>query len=630
MRLLRTSAAFVAVTAVTTGVVPLPASAPRVASQVMSLGTMAAKGEARKVRLSQAAEMVAFSWKGSAEDVEIRARQGGRWGDWVEVIGNPDEGPDADSAEGRRTDGGETVAGPVWVGRGVRDVQIRTHHGAPRDLKLTAIASPRSVRPRGIAGAQALPATPRIYSRAEWSADESYRTRASGCTGSVATASGGVKNAIVHHTVSANGYAPDDAPAMIRGIYHFHTHSRGWCDIGYNFLIDRFGRVFEGRFGGIDKAVIGAHAGGFNTGSTGVALLGDHTGTGVSGSSRSALVDFLAWKLGYHGVDPRSSVTVTSGGSTKYSAGTVVTLPAVSGHRDVSSTSCPGQHAYDLIPSLRPAIQSAQLASRPYPLPGWRRSTSAPKLAAFTAFGGLHPAGGQAAISTGPYWSNFTIARGVVADRTSSGGIILDGYGGLHGFGGTVAPQTNSYWRGWDITRGLAIGPAAKSGWVLDGFGGLHQFGSAPPAVNAPYFGFDIARGVAATNDLVGGYILDGYGAIHAFGVAPHLRSGTYWRGWDIARAIALRPDGRSGYVLDGFGGLHSFGGAPRVSVSHYAPGRDIFRGLVLDATGDRGWVSDVDGRIFAFGGAPDVKTSLTYTGAGVGRGLVLLTPPAG
>jgi hypothetical protein len=104
-----------------------------------------------------------------------------------------------------------------------------------------------------------------------------------------------VELAFVHHTQSPNGYASAEVPAMLRAIYLFHRHVKGWHDIGYNFVIDRFGRAFEARAGGIDESVIGAHAGGYNQYSTGVAVLGSFMGAPISPAARATLESLLAW-----------------------------------------------------------------------------------------------------------------------------------------------------------------------------------------------------------------------------------------------------------------------------------------------------------------------------------------------
>jgi hypothetical protein len=191
----------------------------------------------------------------------------------------------------------------------------------------------------------------------------------------------------VHHTVSSNGYSPDDVPAIIRGIYYFHTHNNGWCDIGYNFLVDDFGRVWEGRFGGIDKAVIGAHAGGFNTGSTGVALIGTFDTTPVPAAMYNGLRAVLGWRLGIAGVDPGATITVTAGAfdGSKYPTGAQVAVKTISGHRDVDETDCPGNDAYSLLPQLRNNVRSDILGSSHWH--GWTPQggalTAAPALAAW-------------------------------------------------------------------------------------------------------------------------------------------------------------------------------------------------------------------------------------------------------
>ena len=87
----------------------------------------------------------------------------------------------------------------------------------------------------------------------------------------------------------------------------------GWNDIGYNFLVDRFGQVYEGRYGGIERNVIGAHAQGFNTGSVGVSVLGEYSSLAVSAQARDALERLLAWRLDLAHVDPASDADVHLG-----------------------------------------------------------------------------------------------------------------------------------------------------------------------------------------------------------------------------------------------------------------------------------------------------------------------------
>ncbi|HXW58447.1 MAG TPA: N-acetylmuramoyl-L-alanine amidase, partial [Solirubrobacteraceae bacterium] len=176
-----------------------------------------------------------------------------------------------------------------------------------------------------------------------------------------------VRMAFVHHTENPNGYLPGEVPAMLRAIFAFHRYVRGWNDIGYNFVIDLYGRIFEARAGGIDEAVVGAQAGGYNTESTGVAVLGEFMSVPVSPAAARALERLLAWKLSLHGVPALGQVTVRvnpAGASyTPFRPGQRVSLPRVAGHRDGDSTDCPGNVLYAQLPELRPRIH--RLAGRP-------------------------------------------------------------------------------------------------------------------------------------------------------------------------------------------------------------------------------------------------------------------------
>ncbi len=153
-----------------------------------------------------------------------------------------------------------------------------------------------------------------------------------------------VKMAFVHHTAGSNAYGADDVPGILRSDQAYHMDVRGWNDIGYNFLVDRFGRIWEGRAGGTENAVIGAHAEGYNTGSTGVAVLGTFTSAEVPGAAVNAVSRLLGWKLAIHGVDPEGR----NGG-----------FHNVAGHRDSKATDCPGARLYDRLPEIRSAAGSA-------------------------------------------------------------------------------------------------------------------------------------------------------------------------------------------------------------------------------------------------------------------------------
>ncbi|MFJ9820258.1 peptidoglycan recognition protein [Streptomyces sp. NPDC101151] len=159
----------------------------------------------------------------------------------------------------------------------------------------------------------------------------------------------------VHHTDSPNRYACADAPRIIRDLYAGQTGPRSWDDIGYNFLVDRCGTIYEGRAGGVDRAVTGAHTQGFNHRSTGIAALGTFTaGVPVPQAMTDALAALAAWKLGFADVDPRSRARlVSSNGLSRYKAGSTATLPAVTGHNDGFRTSCPGAALTARLPEIR-------------------------------------------------------------------------------------------------------------------------------------------------------------------------------------------------------------------------------------------------------------------------------------
>jgi N-acetylmuramoyl-L-alanine amidase len=182
-------------------------------------------------------------------------------------------------------------------------------------------------------------AEPVIVPRAAWGANESIRR-------GPPTYTPEVRFAIVHHTAGSNDYTRAQAAAIVRGIQLFHVQSNGWNDIGYNFLVDRFGTIYEGRYGGVDRNVIGAHALGFNTGSVGIALLGTYGNTTPSAAAQDAIARLVAWRLDLAHVDPASTLTFVSGGSEKYAPDAPVILRAVSGHRDTGSTECPGNALY--------------------------------------------------------------------------------------------------------------------------------------------------------------------------------------------------------------------------------------------------------------------------------------------
>lgn len=194
-----------------------------------------------------------------------------------------------------------------------------------------------------------------IVTRKEWGANESLKRCASSSTSSA-------KAVFVHHTAGSNTYTKAQAPGIIRGYLSYHTQSKGWCDLGYNFLVDKYGTIYEGRAGSITKAMTGAHASGFNSGTIGVSVLGTYTSSAPSTAAQNSVKRIIAWKSNQYGLNPTGKVTLTSGGggTSKYGAGKKVSLNVVSGHRDTSYTECPGLAFYNKLPSIRTGAKSLQ------------------------------------------------------------------------------------------------------------------------------------------------------------------------------------------------------------------------------------------------------------------------------
>jgi uncharacterized protein with LGFP repeats len=194
---------------------------------------------------------------------------------------------------------------------------------------------------------------PGIVTRKGWGADESIRESGFRYTNTV-------KAAFVHHTATGNNYTCAQAPSLLRSIYRYHVKSNGWRDIGYNFLIDKCGNIYEGRAGGVAMPVMGAHTLGFNTDTTGIAVLGTFSTTNPSTAAVNALSKLTAWKLGLTGANPAGRTTLVSGGGNRYQKGSKVSLKVISGHRDGFATECPGARLYSKLGAIRTAAARAQ------------------------------------------------------------------------------------------------------------------------------------------------------------------------------------------------------------------------------------------------------------------------------
>ncbi len=278
----------------------------------------------------------------------LRVHSADGWGDWQSLATDGDDAPDADSPEAAhaaKVTRGARFSEPVWVG--TADGYEISLPGDATDATAEVVRdTTRIVKKTAQAGAVVVPATgqPPINSRASWGA------RPSVAPPSIAPT---VHMAIVHHSVTANDYAPGDVPGILRSIQAFHIDGRGWNDIAYNFAVDKYGTMWEARGGGITNAVIGGHAMGANYETTGVVTLGDFTAASAPQVMVNSIGDLIGWKLYVHGTDPNRTNTYTLGQNTKYPTGTVLTLPNIIGHRDVGSTGCPGDTLYPRLGEIR-------------------------------------------------------------------------------------------------------------------------------------------------------------------------------------------------------------------------------------------------------------------------------------
>ncbi len=566
--------------------------------------------------------MVGVSWaRGSSADAvfTVRTRTNGAWTGWS-TLSRTDAGPDAgrsDAASAR------TATDPLWVGPsdGVQ-VRLASASTKPLDAKVELVdpgtassdaalavapttGSATTSATTGGAGSpsrtanaiasRAPGAVPPIITRAGWGADESLRSYNPNC----ATPAYGttVKMGFVHHTDNVNTYTAADVPGILRGIYAYHVESNRWCDVGYNYLVDRFGRIFEGRFGGITQPVIGAHTGGYNLDSFGTSLIGTFTSVAPPAAMMNSLADLFAWKLGSYYRDPQGKTVLTSGvfAGNRYPVGTQVTFNTISGHRDADFTTCPGDSAYALLPSLRSMVAA--------------RLPHSAIAARYAALGG--PAGvlgepvldGEKAI---PYGLMTLFQHGSITFATSTGARMLSqpftdtfvATGGIAGplgypINGDDRPTGNgrgryaTFQRGWmhwstatgaHETHGLIAARYVAIGFENSGLGFPTSNETAAP------------DGVGRYNRFQNGYLMwtPTTGAHEVFGPIV-----TAWAALGLAPGVLGYPNGNPTPTSDLYGRVQTF----QRGAIYEAPGTGAHavRGAIRDryvALGaDSGWL---------------------------------------
>ena len=302
--------------------------------------------------------VVGVTWpKGAVSEddkFQIRTLTGKAWGQWQTLDGDEADGPDPKEAATAASVATGGTSPYVVTGASKFEVRtLTTDPTAPTAATVSVVdpgaSNADSNRPAAGAAAAAIPSMT-IHTRATWGANEALRK--------APPSYGQVKVGFVHHTVSSNTYTASQVPAMIRGIYAYHVQAQGWSDIGYNFLVDRFGRTWEGRFGGIGRAVVGAQTANYNGVSTGVSAIGNFEVAAVPSATTAAVKRILAWKLAVSRV-PATGTVVANGKS----------FQRISGHRDGFQTSCPGRYLYAKVPEIRAGAAYLMQAPAPRPAP---------------------------------------------------------------------------------------------------------------------------------------------------------------------------------------------------------------------------------------------------------------------
>ena len=376
------------------GAASIPGSAIDRSALVAKGDVLSAREMSKSPSVPDSTNLVALQWRGdNIVKIAVEARNDS--GTWrrVATVGAADGGADPGSTDAivaaAKLRNGLLSSEPVSV-NGVDEIRARILEGNLADVVLIAISteSRKSPLPLGqglIAGGAAgtfaaigmaiprrrvggaitaliigatfigsslseqraadalIPNQPAIISRAAWGADESLRLAS--CPDGPSYVK--PEFVVIHHTGTANGETPSQSAATVRSIYTYYVLARGFCDQGYNFLIDRYGQIFEGRFGGVNRGVIGAHAAEFNSGSVGIALIGDFSTAAPPPAMQDALNRLLLWKMTVNNIDP--NIPVATRGAI---------IDPIIGHRDAGAisgdgTACPGNAGYALLQGLR-------------------------------------------------------------------------------------------------------------------------------------------------------------------------------------------------------------------------------------------------------------------------------------
>ena len=527
--------------------------------------------------------------------VLVRTHNAAGWGAWLPLDFDSQDAPDASSAEAQRatlTTHGVPVSAPIWVGpsdgyeiNGPATATDATVHLARERVTRKRVAGDKA----GAATAPEL-GQPAINSRSTWNARAPKETPALNPT---------TRLAVVHHSVTANDYAPGDVPSILRSIQAFHMDGRGWNDIAYNFAVDKYGTIWEARGGGVTNAVEGGHSLGANFESFGVVTLGDFTSFTPPAAMINSIGRVIGWKLYIHGSDPSATVQYDVGANPKFPTGASLTLPTIVAHRDVGATGCPGDLLYPRLAEIRAVAQSTynQLRATPGLWPTIVTGTNADGRLEQFAIGNDQQVWHAWQTWTG--WSGWAPLGGRVSGRLSvgrnaDGRLEVFAVGVSSGLWHIWQTSPNAGWSApfdlggrWSTTIGVAVTSGSdghQEAFVVGDKGGVHRIAQVAP--NSGWGAVSVIGGSHPSNSSIAAgrnadgrievfSIADGHDVVHAWQTATGW-SGTWSIGGSMAGGLSLvrNADGRLELFGVGTGGgiVHAWQVAVNGAWSGFAP----------------------------------------------------------
>ncbi|MGH8997771.1 MAG: N-acetylmuramoyl-L-alanine amidase, partial [Acidimicrobiia bacterium] len=437
---------------------------------------------------------------------------------------------------------------------------------------------------------------PDVVTRAQWGADESLRK-------STPPKYAPITKLFVHHTVTSPGATDPDPASTVRAIYAFHTRGRGWDDIGYHFLVDHTGRIYEGRWArdyapgeiptGEDEngyGVVGAHASGHNFGTVAVSVIGDFTDVEPTSEAMASVERMLAWKADRHDINVTRADPFTS------TAGVTRRFPNLAGHRDVDATACPGNRLYPQLPAMRERVARAVIIGNS-PVKGYWTATADGRVLGFGLAEDLGSVSGMTL--------NAPIV-GMEATPSGEGYWLMGGDGGIFTFGDAdFHGSTGGLALNQPVVR-MAATRSGKGYWLVASDGGVFTFGDARfygstggMVLNRPVVG------MAPTPSGEGYWLVASDGGVFSFGDAVFWGSTGNLTLNSPVVAMAAAPDGYGYWLVAEDGGVFTFdvpfrGSIPGLGVENF-PGAVQLR---TTTSGNGYYVADRHGGVVAFGDA--------------------------